>query len=115
MQSVSMTSISISKQTASIDKQIFNSRERHAPKLRSGTVRALKMNDNGCNASGRSCPHRIPLYEVSGSSYNGCFPPPQLNPPLSTMIPPRPAPWPPTHLVNEETTISAPCSKGLHK
>jgi len=58
---VSMTSISISKQTASIDKHIYNSRERHAPKLRSGTVRALRMNDNGCNASGRSCPHRIPL------------------------------------------------------
>ena len=35
------------------------------------------------------------------------------NRPPSTMAPPRVVPWPPTNLVSEWTTTSAPCSKGL--
>ena len=89
--------------------------ERQAPKFRNGTVRALRMKDRGANVSGKSCPQRIPEYDVSGSSYIGCLPAPQGNPPLSTIIPPRHAPCPPTHLVNDETTMSHPCSNGLQR
>mmetsp|Transcript_31841 Transcript_31841/g.73544 ORF Transcript_31841/g.73544 Transcript_31841/m.73544 type:complete len:201 (-) Transcript_31841:387-989(-) len=93
--------------------------EMQPPRLRSGTVSRRSRNASGARPSGRSWPQRRPPYELSGSSKFGCLPAPQLMLPLttelSTTMPPTPVPWPPTHLVSEEHTMSAPNSKGLQR
>ncbi len=89
--------------------------EMHAPRFLSGTVLMRRMNASGASGSGRSCPQRSPWYDVSGLSNAGCLPPAQLNFPESITIPPIEVPWPPSHLVSEWTTMSAPCSMGRQR